>query len=80
MTGATSYIVATTQKTFVELTESDIQAFRRFQHIFPELVIMLDAGVFEFKGGSVIIHRDADGKLALIVPNWPVYRATRSNQ
>ena len=45
------------------------------RRIAPDIVILLEAGVFDFKGGSVTIHRDGEGHLQLIVPNWPVYRA-----
>ena len=78
MTGETTELTSGTAKKlkFIQLSEGDIQAFQKFQHIYPELVIMLEAGVFDFKGGSVIIHRDADGKLQLIISNLAVYKAS----
>ena len=64
-------------KKTIELTAEELNALEAYRRIFPDISIMLEAGVFDFRGGSVIIHRDGDGKLQLIVPNWPVYRAPR---
>lgn len=68
-------IGGTLKKISIEINAEELVAFRQFQRILPDVTVMLEAGVFDFKAGSVIIHRDANGSLQLIVPNWPVYRA-----
>ena len=71
----TKMIGATTSTVIkVNISVDELQAFRQFQRILPDVTTMLEHKVFDFRGGSVVIHRDADGKLALIVPNWPTYR------
>lgn len=48
-------------------------AFEIFQRYWQDIVVMHDAGVFEFRNGSKIIHRDSAGRLRRIVNNVVEY-------
>lgn len=48
------------------LTDEQLVAFRGFETYYQDLVTMLDAGVFTFKNGQAVIHRDHEGDLKRI--------------
>jgi hypothetical protein len=50
----------------VIISKFDIKVIQEMKRISPDVNIMLEAGVFDFKNGKVIIHRDQDGKLRKI--------------
>lgn len=47
-------------------TLDEVEALARLRAYLPEIVIMLEHGVFEFKGGHAELHRDAEGTLQFI--------------
>lgn len=62
MTGATQDKKGIT----IVLSDEEIAAFKIFQAIYHDVLIMHDSGVFTFKSGKAIIHRDVDGTLKRI--------------
>ena len=47
----------------IEIASNDILAFRQVKAYWPDIQILVASGVFDFRGGKAIIHRDKDGKL-----------------
>jgi hypothetical protein len=52
-------------------------ALAKLRRALPDIEVMLDAGVFDFKDGNITIHRDHTGKLMLITSNKAEYRASK---
>ena len=67
--------IGVTSSKIVELTPEDLAAFERFKTILPDVAILDEAGVFSYKSGKAIIHRDADGKIQKIDVELVKYRA-----
>lgn len=55
--------------TQVELTDEDAELFKSFREHQEHYKIMLDAGIFAFKGGSVVIHYNPTGLIMKIERN-----------
>jgi hypothetical protein len=53
----------------IELTNEDADLFKDFRKYQDDFTVMLSNGVFNFKNGSCIIHRDNDGKIRKIEIN-----------
>lgn len=51
----------------IELTEKDAVMFRAFREHQDNIQIMLSAGVFDMRRGSVEIHFDVEGKIGAII-------------
>ena len=51
------------KKTLIMLTNEEFLLFKRLEEVFPDLAVMLDQGVFNFRNGKAIIHRDDKGVL-----------------
>ena len=65
-------IVGTSQNV-IRITGDQMLAFHRIQRILPDIQLMIDEGVFDFKRGRAIIHRDDNGilrKIDLEVTKW----------
>ena len=52
--------------TTIIINGNDLIVLRMMQKISPDVVRFIEAGVFDFKSGRVIIHRDFEGKLRKI--------------
>lgn len=52
--------------TTIIIGQCDIEVLRVMKSISPDIVNFMNAGVFDFKNGRAIIHRDSDGKLRKI--------------
>ena len=50
-------------KNLVYLTDNEIRELEQIQTIMPDIAIMRNNGVFNFKRGRAILHRDNDGQL-----------------
>ena len=61
MNGTTEILLNSQVKLY--LNEEQIVAFKYFQDYYADLVILIDSGVFSFKHGRAVIHRDKEGKL-----------------
>lgn len=58
----------------LELTEKEAEAFRSFREHQDAMEVMLKAGVFEMRRGSVEIHFDLEGKIGAIVGHPTLYK------
>lgn len=58
----------------IELTDADALAFRAFRENQTAIEVMLAAGVFEIRRGSVEIHFDMEGKIGAIIGHPTLYR------
>lgn len=52
-----------TSRATITVSINDFNAFRQLKEIYPDVITMLKSGVFDFKRGRAIIHRDDEGKL-----------------
>ena len=50
----------------IQITQIELLSLRRLQEHWPDLSIMLEAGVFSFKNGKAVIHRDNEGTIRKI--------------
>ena len=65
----------------VKLSPDDVVAFNKIREVMPDVAVMIDAGVFDFRSGSMVIHRDLSGKLQKIeVGNMVKWLAPRKPQ
>ena len=53
--------------TTIIINGNDLIVLRMMQKISPDVVRFIEAGVFDFKSGRVIIHRDFEGKLTFVI-------------
>lgn len=60
--------------TTLELTDQDAQLFRAFRENQTNIQIMLAAGVFEMRHGSVEIHFDMEGRIGAIIGHPTLYK------
>lgn len=58
----------------LELTEKEADAFRSFREHQDTFSVMLKAGVFEMRRGSVEIHFDPEGKVGAIIGHPLMYK------
>ena len=71
MTGET---IRGTTSIQVTLTHIELSTLHRLQVYIPEIVKMIENGVFEFTNGQAVISRDHEGKLRKIEINQVRYR------
>lgn len=60
--------------TQIELNDEDALAFRNFQEHRTAIDVMLAAGVFDMRRGSVEIHFDLEGKIGAIIGHPTMYK------
>lgn len=58
--------MAEEQKYSIELTEYEIELFKKFREWQDDLELLNDSHFFIFKNGSMEIHRDDKGKIRKI--------------
>ncbi len=58
----------------LELTEKEAEAFRTFREHQDAIEVMLKAGVFEIRRGSVEVHFDLEGKIGAIIGHPTLYK------
>ena len=63
MIGATIKIGSTKM---VQVTQEEMRVLERIYPVIGDLSVMLDGGVFDFKRGRAVIHRDETGQLRKI--------------
>ena len=51
----------------VSFSKEEVETFYRLKPVFEDLIVMIDHGVFDFKRGRAILHRDDDGQLRKIM-------------
>lgn len=54
----------------VELTEYEIELFKKFKEWQTDLELLNDNDFFGFKNGSIIIHKNNEGKIMKIEKNF----------
>lgn len=59
----------------IELTNEELAIILQLRDHYADIVTMREAGVFDFKNGHAIIHRDHEGKLRKIDVNLTLYRS-----
>lgn len=58
----------------LELSDADALAFRNFQEYRASIDVMMAAGVFDMRRGSVEIHFDLEGKIGAIIGHPTMYK------
>lgn len=54
----------------VELTEYEIELFKKFKEWQTDIEILNDNDFFKFKNGSMVIHKNNDGNIMKIEKNF----------
>lgn len=54
----------------VELTEYEIELFKKFREYQTDIEILNDNDFFKFKNGSMVIHKNNDGNIMKIEKNF----------
>ena len=68
-------VISGTSAVIFRMTAEQWAVFQKFQRIQVDVIAMIDSGVFDFRNGKAIIHRDREGKLRgieLDVWKWKV--------
>lgn len=60
--------------TTLEISREELAAIMHLQKHYAEIATMIESGVFDFKNGHAIIHRDSDGKMRKIDINLTRFR------
>lgn len=58
----------------VELTEYEIELFKKFKEWQTDIEILNDNDFFNFKNGSMVIHKNNDGNIMKIEKNFISFR------
>lgn len=58
----------------LQLTEQEAQAFRNYREHQDAIDVMLAAGVFDMRRGSVEVHFDLEGKIGAIIGHPTLYK------
>lgn len=58
----------------IELSENEAATFRLFREHQDNIQIMLQAGVFNIRRGSVEMHFDGEGKIGVITGHPLLYK------
>lgn len=58
----------------IEVNGEQLAMIRLFQAHYEDIAVMLDSGVFDFKNGHAVLHRDQDGSLRKIDLNLTRFR------
>jgi len=59
----------------IRITQRELEVFHVMRKHLGDLTILIENGVFEFKNGRIIIHKDNDGKIRQIEKMEISYRA-----
>lgn len=60
--------------TMIEITHEELAAIMQLQKHYTDIATLIESGVFEFKNGQAVIHRDQDGKLRKVDINITRFR------
>ena len=58
----------------IEMPVGDLQSLIKLKKHYPDIESMIESGVFDFKNGQALIHRDNDGNLRKIEINVIKFR------
>lgn len=58
----------------IELNDKDASVFLAFRQHQDNIEVMLNAGIFNMRRGSVEIHFDAEGKIGVITGHPLLYK------
>ncbi|KUK99146.1 MAG: hypothetical protein XE08_0223 [Parcubacteria bacterium 32_520] len=58
----------------IELTEYEIELFKKFREYQDDIQILEENNFFKFKNGSMIIHKNSEGKIMKIENNFIAYK------
>ncbi len=58
----------------VELTEYEIELFKKFKEWQTDLELLNENDFFKFKNGSILIHKNNEGKIMKIEKNFISFR------
>ena len=50
----------------IQLSNKEAELFKKFRQHQDDIEVLIEYGVFDFKGGQAIIHRDKDGQVRRI--------------
>jgi len=58
----------------IELTEYEIELFKKFREYQTDLQILEENNFFKFKNGSMVVHKNSEGRIMKIENNFIAYR------
>lgn len=58
----------------IEVNGEQLAMIRLFQTHYLDIATLMDSGVFDFKNGNAVLHRDQDGKLRKVDLNLTRFR------
>ena len=64
----------TTQRMTNELTEYEIELFKKFRELQTDIEILNDNDFFSFRNGSITVHKNNDGNIMKIEKNFISFR------
>jgi len=53
-------------KNLVYLSNEEMATLRRLNAYMPDISVMIESGVFDFKRGRALLHRDGEGRMRRI--------------
>lgn len=60
--------------TMVEVTNEELAAILQLKKNYSDIATLIESGVFDFKNGQAVIHRDQDGRLRKVDINLTRFR------
>ena len=58
----------------IEVNGEQLAMIRLFQAHYEDIAVLMDSGVFDFKNGNAVVHRDQDGTLRKVDLNLTRFR------
>ena len=65
------------QKVTIDIDEQDAERYKLFCQHYEKVKLMIDRGVFDIKGGSILINVDQNGVWQTIAKNEILYTHPR---
>lgn len=60
--------------TVIEVTNEELAAIMQLKKNYRDIATLIESGVFDFKNGQAVLHRDQDGKLRKVDINLTRFR------
>lgn len=61
--------------TTIEILNEELAAIMQLQKHYTDIAVLIESGVFDFKNGHAIIHRDHEGKLRKVDLNLTRFKS-----